>query len=406
MCHGPVIERVLLCNDEYGKEHDAQDHKTDGIVDEEAPHVAPLFRSASVLVLDGALQGTAAFVRRTAQAAPGSPDQDHLKNPAPEDDGESPSEAWPEILTAMLIRVPRHCDARKVEEKTEDRPEDAVREELHSFEPQDVIDELILVSFVNDQEEDKEGQGARSAHGEAGEQEEASVDWVTYSSPDRLVIGLGVIPQERADTIRLGFVVIGRKLVSVQSHGHLPHDLFTYVRPRHVNQAVFAAGDKPWHVGVLEIGLNLCGQLVDQPLGVLLHLVLQPGCQQRLELCPHLVETLRGLRVGRRGRDSQRGGDGFHPRRGTGDHAWRHNLEMVLCGPRCILRCGCRSACGGAGTRRSLLDALQRLHPAREPNPFQGIGGSLWLKRCPSELAGLPSQGAMEAGRASLALNA
>mmetsp|Transcript_18333 Transcript_18333/g.51947 ORF Transcript_18333/g.51947 Transcript_18333/m.51947 type:complete len:351 (+) Transcript_18333:499-1551(+) len=276
----------------HDEERDDRQHEAAAVVEQEQPDVAAVRRPARVLVLDRALQVPAALVRGVAQEEPGAPDQEDLQDPAEEDDLEGAEGAGAPGLAGVLRVVRGRGDAADVQEEAEDGAADAVRKELRALELEDEVNDLELVGLVDDEEEDQVDERVHPGDGEHRDQREQQPHGVSQAAPDRLVAGVDVVAEERADAVGLAAGELHGRLVAVERHRELPHDLLAEVGPGPVYHPVLQPRDRPRHVRVLQVVLYESGQPVDQELGPLVELLLQPVRDRFLEANNPLLDGI------------------------------------------------------------------------------------------------------------------
>mmetsp|Transcript_111713 Transcript_111713/g.315960 ORF Transcript_111713/g.315960 Transcript_111713/m.315960 type:complete len:308 (+) Transcript_111713:175-1098(+) len=160
--HGPGVvlgrERLLRMDDDHDHhERDDAHQEADRVIDHEVLEVPPgPLRRARVREVDGALQHTPALVRGPGQDSPSHVDHDDLQDPAPDDQLEDAGHTGSGDLAGVLLVLRRDGDAGQVLPETQDRPEDAKREKLAALEAEDVVDELVLISQVDDKKNERE----------------------------------------------------------------------------------------------------------------------------------------------------------------------------------------------------------------------------------------------------------
>mmetsp|Transcript_73393 Transcript_73393/g.215167 ORF Transcript_73393/g.215167 Transcript_73393/m.215167 type:complete len:251 (+) Transcript_73393:377-1129(+) len=219
VCHWPLVVLTAWRQHEDGDQQDAEDDEAHQVVEQEAPQIAAHSLRPCMLVLDSAFEFAAALIFGAHQQGPSEPHEQDLEDPATQDQLKVPSEAWSKVLAAMLVRSPWHGDAGKVQEEAKNRAENSVGEELHAFEPQDEVDELVLIRLVNDEKKEQEGRRTCSADREAREDEEANVNGVAQRPPERLVAGVDVVPKEPPEAVGPRIVVVRLFVVlPVQEH--------------------------------------------------------------------------------------------------------------------------------------------------------------------------------------------
>merc|ERR1712050_27597 len=103
------------------------------------------------------------------------------------------------------------------------------------------MDQLELVSFVDDEENDEVCPSKDAIGRRASQQDKNNVNWIAELSPYRLVKWNEVVAKEGLNAVHPLPVVdllLVHFLVFVDEEGDFPHDLLFHVRPHTIDQAV------------------------------------------------------------------------------------------------------------------------------------------------------------------------
>mmetsp|Transcript_51152 Transcript_51152/g.143779 ORF Transcript_51152/g.143779 Transcript_51152/m.143779 type:complete len:236 (+) Transcript_51152:379-1086(+) len=203
LLHDPMVVLDLWPRgDDVGHDPDAAEEHGH-VVDQEVADVAtgPLGALSGMPGVDVALQLLLALLLGAPHEGEGAPDQDDLQQPAHGDDRIRRSDPWPRLAAIVPIHLRRHCDAIDELEEADDATNDAMGDELRPFELQDERHELKGVSLVDNQEDAQEDDRGRRCHGDQRAASEDDPNRVLDLAPDRLVIRVDVVSEERSDAI-------------------------------------------------------------------------------------------------------------------------------------------------------------------------------------------------------------